>query len=93
MLRAHRSPGLIDPTRALALAAFAGIVAGGLLALVSQPEAAGAVWAATTALMLVPLTWSVLRSLARGDAGVDAIALLGMAGALASGSTSPRRPQ
>ncbi len=85
MLRAHRSPGLIDPTRALALAAFAGIVAGGFLALVSQPEAAGAVWAATTALMLIPLTWSVLRSLARGDVGVDAIALLAMAGALALG--------
>ena len=33
--------------------------------------------------MLVPLGWSVLRSLLRGDVGVDAIALISIAGALA----------
>ena len=37
------------------------------------------VWAATVAVMLVPLTWSVVRSLVRGDVGVDAIALVSMA--------------
>ncbi len=42
-------------------------------------------WAATTAMLLLPLTWSVLRSLLRGDVGVDAIALISMAGALALG--------
>ena len=42
-------------------------------------------WAATVALMLLPLSWSVLRSLVRGDVGVDAIALVSMAGALALG--------
>jgi heavy metal translocating P-type ATPase len=47
--------------------------------------AADAVWAATTLLLLVPLTWSVIRTLARGDVGVDAIALLAMGGALAVG--------
>jgi heavy metal translocating P-type ATPase len=35
--------------------------------------------------MLVPLSWSVLRSLVRGDVGVDAIALVSMAGALLLG--------
>jgi cation transport ATPase len=34
-------------------------------------------------MLLVPLTWSVLRSLSRGDVGVDAFALVSMAGALA----------
>src|SRR5690349_1101933 len=36
-------------------------------------------------MLLIPLTWSVLRSLLRGDVGVDAIALFSMAGALALG--------
>jgi heavy metal translocating P-type ATPase len=35
--------------------------------------------------MLVPLTWTVARSLLRRDLGVDAIALVSMAGALALG--------
>jgi heavy metal translocating P-type ATPase len=42
-------------------------------------------WAATTALLLVPLTVSVTRTVLRGDVGVDAIALVSMAGALALG--------
>ena len=42
-------------------------------------------WAATTAMLLVPLSVSVLRSLLRRDVGVDAIALISMAGALALG--------
>jgi heavy metal translocating P-type ATPase len=66
-------------------AAISGIAAGGLLALLVGPVLADAVWAATVALMLVPLTWSVGRSLMRGDVGVDLIALLAMAGALALG--------
>ena len=36
-------------------------------------------------LTLIPLTWSVLRTLMRGDVGVDAIALVAMVGALALG--------
>ena len=35
--------------------------------------------------MLVPLTWEVARALLRGDIGVDVIALLAMASALAAG--------
>jgi cation transport ATPase len=65
--------------------ALSGIVVGGLLALLVGAAAADAVWAATVAFMLAPLTWSVARSLRRGDVGVDVIALLAMAGALALG--------
>jgi heavy metal translocating P-type ATPase len=46
-------------------------------------SAADVVWAVTSAVMLVPLSWSVLRTLLRGDVGVDAIALVSIAGALA----------
>jgi cation transport ATPase len=74
-LRALIMPGL----------ALTGIVVGGLLELFVGAPPADAVWAATVALMLVPLTWSVARSLLRGDVGVDLIALLAMAGALALG--------
>jgi heavy metal translocating P-type ATPase len=66
-------------------AAGAGIVAGGVLYAAAGSQAADVAWAATVAVMLVPLTWSVLRSLMRGDVGVDVIALLAMAGALALG--------
>jgi heavy metal translocating P-type ATPase len=69
----------------VALAALGGVV-GGLIAWVAGAAAvADAFWAATTALLLVPLTLSVSRSLRRGDVGVDAIALVSMAGALALG--------
>jgi len=70
---------------ALALAALGSVLAGGLLHLVGRDSIGDALWAATIAVMLVPLTWSVLRSLAHGDVGVDAIALVSMAGALALG--------
>jgi heavy metal translocating P-type ATPase len=71
--------------RLLALATLIAIALGGALALLGHGGAARAVWAATVAAMLVPLSWSVLRALARGDVGVDVIALLAMAGALATG--------
>ena len=69
--------------RTTAAAATAGL-AGGLIARVAgQGDAADALWAATVVLLLVPLTASVIRSLLRRDVGVDAIALVSMAGALA----------
>ena len=74
--------------RLLALVALAGVLLGGALHLVGREPAGDAVWAATTAIMLVPLAWSVLRSLLHGDVGVDAIALVSMAGALALGQYS-----
>jgi heavy metal translocating P-type ATPase len=66
-------------------AAMLGITAGGLLYAISGSGLADAAWGATVAIMLAPLSWSVLRSLLRGDVGVDIIALLAMAGALALG--------
>jgi heavy metal translocating P-type ATPase len=71
--------------RIVGLVALIAVVAGLVLAGVDHHRAADLVWAATTAMLLVPLTWSVLRSLLRGDVGVDAIALVSMAGALALG--------
>jgi heavy metal translocating P-type ATPase len=71
--------------RLLALAALAGVLVGGVLRLLGNTGAADVVWAASTALMLVPLTWSVARTLWRRDVGVDAIALVAMASALATG--------
>jgi heavy metal translocating P-type ATPase len=65
--------------------ALGGIALGGLLALLVGTAPGDAVWAATVAFMLVPLTWSVARSLRHGDIGVDVIALLAMAGALTLG--------
>ncbi len=85
MLRSRRALGIQEPERLVALGALAGIGAGGLLYLLDQPRAGDALWAATTAVMLVPLTWSVAKTLARGVLGVDAIALVAMAGALALG--------
>jgi heavy metal translocating P-type ATPase len=67
------------------IAAASGIVAGGVLYAFAGSDAADVAWAATVAIMLVPLTWSVVRSLLHGDVGVDVIALLAMAGALALG--------
>jgi len=71
--------------RALAAIALAAIVCGGVLHLAGQPAAGDAVWATLTAAMIVPLTWSVARDVARGRFGVDVIALISMAGALALG--------
>jgi heavy metal translocating P-type ATPase len=70
---------------ALALVALGSVCAGALLHLVGYERVGDFLWAATVGLMLVPLSWSVLRSLIRGDVGVDAIALVSMAGALALG--------
>ena len=77
--------------RLLALAALVCVIGGGVLYALGEGGAANVVWAAGSAIMLVPLTWSVLRSLLHRDVGVDAIALVAIAGALAPASTSPAR--
>jgi cation transport ATPase len=46
------------------------------------PQAGSAVWAAATALTLLPLAFSVLRSLRNRALGVDIITFLAMLGAL-----------
>jgi heavy metal translocating P-type ATPase len=61
----------------------AGICAGAAAWFAGLPEVAHVAWAAATAVALVPLTFSVVRALLAGRAGVDIIALLAMAGALA----------
>jgi heavy metal translocating P-type ATPase len=71
--------------RLIAIATLVLIAAGGLLHLLGAPTAGDAVWASTVAVMLVPLTISIARTLAGGRIGVDAIALIAMAGALAIG--------
>ncbi|MDO8212552.1 heavy metal translocating P-type ATPase [Conexibacter sp. CPCC 206217] len=60
-------------------------MAGGLCHLANASDAGDALWTVTIAATLVPLTWSVARALLHGDAGVDVIALLAMAGALIGG--------
>jgi heavy metal translocating P-type ATPase len=82
----HRVGGeLWTGTLLLALAALFGVLGGMLLHVLEIDRPAHLLWAATTALLLVPLTISVVRSLLRRDVGVDAIALVSMAGALALG--------
>ncbi len=73
--------------RALVLAALSllGIVTGAVLALGGNRGAGDTAWAVTIAVMLVPLTWSVVRALLRRDVGVDVIALIAMLGTLLTG--------
>jgi heavy metal translocating P-type ATPase len=78
-------PGSERRTLIVAGLALAGVLAGLGFHAAGHADQSSLVWAATTALLLVPLTWSVVRSLLRRDVGVDAIALLSMAGALAVG--------
>jgi heavy metal translocating P-type ATPase len=69
--------------RLLAAGCLVAIGTGGILHLSGAPEAGDLVLALGTGFVLAPLTWSVLRSLAHRDVGVDAIALIAIAGALA----------
>jgi heavy metal translocating P-type ATPase len=71
--------------RLLAAGVLAALGVGGLLHLLSEPAAGDLVWAVATSVVLLPLAWSVGRSLLHGDIGVDAIALVAMAASLALG--------
>jgi heavy metal translocating P-type ATPase len=71
--------------RLIAVTALTAVAVGLALAGAGRRAPADWLWAAATAMLLVPLSWSVLRSLLRRDVGVDAIALVSMAGALALG--------
>jgi heavy metal translocating P-type ATPase len=75
----------VRSARLIALLALGAVVGGLLLWATGQRAVADWLWAACTGLLLVPLTVSVVRSLLRRDVGVDAIALVSMAGALALG--------
>jgi cation transport ATPase len=69
----------------LPVLALAGVLVGLALLAAGHDAAADAVWVAATVVVLVPLIATVVRSLARGDVGVDVIALIAMAGGLALG--------
>jgi heavy metal translocating P-type ATPase len=71
--------------RLLTALALAGIGTGAALHLAGAPGAGDVAWAATTAAVLAPTTWSVMRTVLGGNVGVDSIALVAMAGALALG--------
>ena len=71
--------------RVLAVVALAAIVAGGVLWLLDEPGWADTAWGLGAAIVLVPLILETARSLVRGDVGVDAIALVAIAGALILG--------
>jgi heavy metal translocating P-type ATPase len=60
-----------------------GITSGGIAWWAGSRDAAHVLWAVTTAIGLVPLTWETVVGLIRREAGVDLIALLAMAGSLA----------
>ena len=68
-----------------ALAALAGATLGAVAWAFGNSALAQGCWAVTTLALLVPLTWSVARSLSHRDFGVDVLALLSMAGAMAVG--------
>jgi heavy metal translocating P-type ATPase len=75
----HRSP-------VLALSALGAIAAGGMLDALGHPTAGTAVWGVAVALLAAELLVEVLHTiLFEGHMGVDTIALVAMAGALALG--------
>ncbi|MEU8180968.1 heavy metal translocating P-type ATPase [Micromonospora sp. NPDC049047] len=61
------------------------VLAGAALRVGGQRAAAEVIWAAVTVVALLPAAWSMLRSLWRRQFGVDVIAVLALAGALAVG--------
>jgi heavy metal translocating P-type ATPase len=84
-LRSHATALGVSEPRVLVGLILLALALGGVLHLLVPGHSGDLVWAIAIAVTLVPLTWSVARSVARGDVGVDAIALVAMAGALALG--------
>jgi heavy metal translocating P-type ATPase len=76
-------------TLLLPLVTLAGLAAGVVAAVAGADAAADILWAATAAVVLVPLVVSVGSSLRHGDVGVDVIALIAIAAALALGEYLP----
>ena len=78
----------LNPSNVFLAAAVVGVVTGGLLHLAGRSDAGDVAWAITTAVGIVPVAWEVLVAIRHREAGVDLIALLAMAGALAFGAYS-----
>jgi heavy metal translocating P-type ATPase len=76
---------LLGTDGTLALLTTIATLAGVALSLTGNGGTAGTIWAVVISVVLVPLTIGVVRSLWNRDPGVDAIALLAMATALAMG--------
>src|SRR4051812_27708085 len=70
---------------ALLIGALLGLAIGGAVALLYAPVFGSGIWAAVTAAILLRSAFSSLRQLIGGKTGVDLIAVLAMAGALALG--------
>ncbi|NEX47301.1 heavy metal translocating P-type ATPase [Pseudotabrizicola algicola] len=67
--------------------ALAGLTGGGVLWLSGQPGQAGLVWTAGVLPVLLALGVEILRSLRRGEVGLDIVAALSMTAALIFGET------
>jgi heavy metal translocating P-type ATPase len=68
--------------RTLAVAALLGLAFGGTALLAGYPATARWMWTAATIPVVIALAFSIVRDFTAGRMGVDAIALLAMAGAL-----------
>lgn len=82
---APRGPGGLATSNLFLLTSVLGIAAGAVLSAADRAGAAGMVWAATTLIGLIPITRDVIGGILRREAGVDLIAVLAMAGAVAFG--------
>ena len=74
-----------DASRAFLTLAVVGLAVGGVLWAAGEHDAANMAWAATTIVGILPLAYSAAIDLLHRETGVDVIALLAMAGALALG--------
>jgi heavy metal translocating P-type ATPase len=75
----------MTPALARAGIAVLGVLAGGVCHLAGAGGAGDVLWQLTIVVTVVPVTWEVVRGMARGDFGVDIIALLAMVAALIGG--------
>src|ERR1700674_5321499 len=73
----------VDSGAAMVALALTGLLAGAFGWMLGWQSAADLAWAITTAIAVPPVTISLLQRLRHGSLGVDLIALLALAGALA----------
>src|SRR6202140_5804861 len=74
---------LVDSGVGMVALALAGLLVGAAAWVFGWQSAADLAWAVTTAIAVPPVAISLLQRLRRGSLGVDLIALLALAGALA----------
>ena len=73
----------LTPSAVFLVLSTAGIATGGALWLADADDASQVAWAVTTAIGILPIGWEVAKGILRREPGVDLIAVLAMAGALA----------